>query len=721
VYYAIRILVFSALVTTARAEVVFDILVEDMVDNVLCFDPATCGPVEGHALVTNLVNQMEYTIPIECSGPDGFPMAYQFVMHGDGLLPQGGNMITYLAVDWSGPGFRYRYSETYGPFEFFYSEGPVPPPFEPNTVHPGTGCICTPSAGWEWSACEEGPIQLDSDFVVPAGVVLEIEAGTRVQASPGVRIRVEGAMVTRGSRESWILFEGDDWGGIEFAPGATGELYYTRITGALDSTDGGALGLEPGSEVSLDHCILDHNTTQLRGGAAFVSGESQLSLRSCTVSHNTAGNGGNLYVETGGFVSGYYNLVTFGTPQTMVSEEGPLASNLNFSNVYPLEDPAQGTGWYCDPGYADAALGDFHLAFWSPDSALARNCTIDVSVIPEDTDPDGTRTDMGALPVDQHGILWPASRLIVEDRPDDHGGLVSLGFDASPNDGTDLNPVSFYTVWMRYPGSDEFISSGQTVGAIGLERYTIPVATLRDSSSANWQTPDEFLHTFRVHAHSSRNPDQVVPSGEVAGYSIGNMELGPITGLETDPLWNCDAENGMVSLGIRWDPVAPLGQVGYRLYGQRTHDFRLPVLIHGGPETEYLHMFAYPATMGFSIAYSLMAFDSTGNESLTARLESPVIDCATDVALPADLRLLDVYPNPFNPATRVSFDLQAAQQVRIGLYDMNGRLVHTVFEGGCPAGRHEVVVDGSRLASGVYFLRLETGTHVQIRKLLLLK
>jgi hypothetical protein len=69
-------------------------------------------------------------------------------------------------------------------------------------------------------------------------------------------------------------------------------------------------------------------------------------------------------------------------------------------------------------------------------------------------------------------------------------------------------------------------------------------------------------------------------------------------------------------------------------------------------------------------------------------------------------------PNPFNPATKITFSLQGAARVRLCVYDIAGRLVRVLEEGVFGAGRHEAVWDGNdssgdRVASGVYFCRLE--------------
>jgi subtilisin family serine protease len=84
-------------------------------------------------------------------------------------------------------------------------------------------------------------------------------------------------------------------------------------------------------------------------------------------------------------------------------------------------------------------------------------------------------------------------------------------------------------------------------------------------------------------------------------------------------------------------------------------------------------------------------------------------------------------PNPFNPATTISYQVQSAQTpVRIMVYTVAGRLVRTLVNGLESAGNHEVTWDGRDddgrgLPSGVYFYRIETPGSSEQRKMVLLR
>ena len=79
------------------------------------------------------------------------------------------------------------------------------------------------------------------------------------------------------------------------------------------------------------------------------------------------------------------------------------------------------------------------------------------------------------------------------------------------------------------------------------------------------------------------------------------------------------------------------------------------------------------------------------------------------------------YPNPFNPATRIEYSLPRTSRISLTLYNILGQQVASLFEGVRPSGTYSAVLDGSHLATGVYFYRLQTDAFVDIKKLVLLK
>jgi len=78
-------------------------------------------------------------------------------------------------------------------------------------------------------------------------------------------------------------------------------------------------------------------------------------------------------------------------------------------------------------------------------------------------------------------------------------------------------------------------------------------------------------------------------------------------------------------------------------------------------------------------------------------------------------------PNPFSSATAIRFELPASSPTRIDVYDVSGRLVDTLMDGMMTAGIHSVEFDGSGLVSGVYLVRLTSGSDCATAKVVLVR
>jgi len=82
------------------------------------------------------------------------------------------------------------------------------------------------------------------------------------------------------------------------------------------------------------------------------------------------------------------------------------------------------------------------------------------------------------------------------------------------------------------------------------------------------------------------------------------------------------------------------------------------------------------------------------------------------------------YPNPFNPTTTIGYSLALGGHVRLSVFDLLGQEIARLVDADQDAGRHTVVFDAvrsPRLASGMYFYRMESGTFTDIRKFVVLR
>ncbi|MCY4001741.1 MAG: zinc-dependent metalloprotease [Bacteroidetes bacterium] len=89
--------------------------------------------------------------------------------------------------------------------------------------------------------------------------------------------------------------------------------------------------------------------------------------------------------------------------------------------------------------------------------------------------------------------------------------------------------------------------------------------------------------------------------------------------------------------------------------------------------------------------------------------------------VPTAFTLNEAYPNPFNPATSITFGLPESGDATLIVYDIWGRQVSELVNGFRSAGYHNVLFDASHLPSGVYLYRLQSGSFVVSKKITLLK
>jgi hypothetical protein len=115
-------------------------------------------------------------------------------------------------------------------------------------------------------------------------------------------------------------------------------------------------------------------------------------------------------------------------------------------------------------------------------------------------------------------------------------------------------------------------------------------------------------------------------------------------------------------------------------------------------------------------AYRLKQIDNNG-----AFKYSQSIELGVNLA-PATIGLSQNYPNPFNPSTRISFSVFNTEQAKLIVYNLLGQPVMTLFDGVAIGQQaYQLSFDASKLASGVYFYKLETPSRIDVKRMQLLK
>jgi hypothetical protein len=89
--------------------------------------------------------------------------------------------------------------------------------------------------------------------------------------------------------------------------------------------------------------------------------------------------------------------------------------------------------------------------------------------------------------------------------------------------------------------------------------------------------------------------------------------------------------------------------------------------------------------------------------------------------LPEAYELHQNFPNPFNPTTQITYVLPKSEMATVRVYDMLGQEIQTLVNGNQSAGTHTVTFDAADLSSGIYFYELQTPTHRESKKMLLMR
>lgn len=93
-----------------------------------------------------------------------------------------------------------------------------------------------------------------------------------------------------------------------------------------------------------------------------------------------------------------------------------------------------------------------------------------------------------------------------------------------------------------------------------------------------------------------------------------------------------------------------------------------------------------------------------------------------DVEIPEDFNLYQNFPNPFNPATTIKYDIPFSSYVKLYVYDITGKMVAELVNKQMQAGKHQVEWDAVRFSSGVYFYSLYAdGESLYLKKMILIK
>ena len=172
-------------------------------------------------------------------------------------------------------------------------------------------------------------------------------------------------------------------------------------------------------------------------------------------------------------------------------------------------------------------------------------------------------------------------------------------------------------------------------------------------------------------------------------------------------LSNTSASENVIDLNVKVLKVS--GNIKFSQSEKRIED------IEKGKEEE--------AVFEFAVAYNVKANATDTIEFLITNGKSvyQTKQFVLRYATPTEYKLEQNFPNPFNPATVIRYQLPAKTLATLKIFDVLGKEVAVLVNEENEAGFHQVEFNGSGLASGVYLYILQAGSFVQTKKFILLK
>ena len=185
------------------------------------------------------------------------------------------------------------------------------------------------------------------------------------------------------------------------------------------------------------------------------------------------------------------------------------------------------------------------------------------------------------------------------------------------------------------------------------------------------------------------------------------------------------AINGKVDLSrYELPPLPPAG-----IFDVRFSSDRIAEDLSSGNQSILISGIKYPCKIKVeNMSFTLK--DVTGKvinnklkpgEELT--IDNPAINklMVSEELIPSEYALEQNYPNPFNPTTTIRYSIPADGFVNISLYNTLGEKVAEIVNAFNKAGSYQVEFDASRISSGMYLYRMQTGSFISVKKMMILK
>ncbi len=182
------------------------------------------------------------------------------------------------------------------------------------------------------------------------------------------------------------------------------------------------------------------------------------------------------------------------------------------------------------------------------------------------------------------------------------------------------------------------------------------------------------------------------------------------------------ATSNRMNADLRWSTATEVNNYGFEVERRQSADWSKVGFVAGAGTSNSPRDYSYTDNNLSSgrYTYRLKQVDNNGAFSYHGSVEVVITETAT-----TSFALSQNYPNPFNPSTQIQYSLEKTAQVSLKVYNVLGNEVATLVNGRQEAGSYTVPFNSNKvtpsLSSGVYLYRLEAGSFVSTKRLILMK
>ncbi|MFZ1517970.1 MAG: YCF48-related protein [Ignavibacteriaceae bacterium] len=303
---------------------------------------------------------------------------------------------------------------------------------------------------------------------------------------------------------------------------------------------------------------------------------------------------------------------------------------------------------------------------------------------------------------------------------------------------TDLSSIKFYNsnigictgesgmIYTTIDGGDNWLSkftgtSSDLKSISIIEQNKIWIA---GSDGTILFTSDGGTDWSLVNSITSRDLNSICFIDENNGWVVG--EDGTIFKYKLDSVIPVEliGFNNFVSANtvkLTWQTASETNNAGFQVERKKIEDSQNDLwenirFIEGYGTTSELQSYTYidDNLIPGKYRYRLKQIDFNGIFEYSNEIEAEIIS-------PKSFALEQNYPNPFNPTTSIQYAIASSQYVQLKVYDILGNEVSTLVNEVKSAGTYQIIFDASDLSSGTYFYRLQAGSFVETKKMILLR